>query len=88
MESFLDANLEEGLRNDAKILKGDIADQITAYAAQKQCGLIMIATQGYRGFEKALFGSVADRVLKTAPCPVMTINPSQLGTATFKEVMP
>jgi nucleotide-binding universal stress UspA family protein len=34
-----------------------------------------MGTHGYKGLEKVMFGSVAEKVVKTAPCPVLTINP-------------
>jgi nucleotide-binding universal stress UspA family protein len=39
--------------------------------------MIVIGTHGFKGLEKVLFGSVAEKVTKTAPCPVVTINPYQ-----------
>lgn len=77
MEHFLADHMDESISHTAKILKGDIAAQITQYAAKAKTDLIVIATQSYRGLGRAIFGSVAERVLKTAPCPVMTINPFQ-----------
>jgi len=77
MEAFLEDNLEEGIAHDARILSGDVPAEITRHAKDAGCDLIVIATHGYKGLEKALFGSVAERVVKTAPCPVLTINPYQ-----------
>jgi nucleotide-binding universal stress UspA family protein len=37
--------------------------------------MIIMGTHGYKGLEKVMFGSVAEKVVKTAPCPVLTINP-------------
>ena len=34
-----------------------------------------MATHGVKGLEKILLGSVADRVVKQAPCPVLLFNP-------------
>lgn len=75
MQAFLDENMDETIPHRAQVLHGDAAEQITGHAAQKGSDLIMIATQGFRGLERAIFGSVAERVLKEAPCPVLTINP-------------
>lgn len=77
MTAFLDENMDETVPHRAQVLHGDVAEQITTHAAKNGSDLIMIATQGFRGLERAIFGSVAERVLKTAPCPVMTINPLQ-----------
>ena len=58
-----------------KVLSGDVAEEILTYAAKKKVQLIIMGTHGYKGLERIMFGSVADKVVKTACCPVMTINP-------------
>ncbi len=58
-----------------KVLSGDVAEEILKYADKVKVQLIVIGTHGYKGLEKMMFGSVADKVVKTACCPVMTINP-------------
>lgn len=71
MESFLagDKQLK------ATVLSGDVEEEIILYAEQEGIDLIIMGTHGYKGFEKIMFGSVAAKVVKSAPCPVMTINP-------------
>lgn len=76
MTAFLDENMDDTVPHRAQVLHGDIAEQIIGHAGHNGSDLIMIATQGFRGLERAIFGSVAERVLKNAPCPVLTINPS------------
>lgn len=46
---------------------------ITDYAREKQAHLIVIASHGRSGLEHFLVGSVAERVLRQAPCPVMVV---------------
>ncbi len=58
-----------------KIVVGDAANEIIAYAQEEKIDLIILGTHGRKGLEKALFGSVADRVVKNSPVPVLTINP-------------
>ncbi|MCK5071020.1 MAG: universal stress protein [Desulfocapsa sp.] len=58
-----------------KILVGDVAEQIVDFAGDQDGGLIAMGTHGYKGLEKIRFGSVADKVVKSASCPVLTINP-------------
>jgi len=77
MATFLEDNLDAPVPHRAQILHGEAAEEITAHARANGSDLIMIATQGFRGLERAIFGSVAERVLKNAPCPVLTINPLQ-----------
>ncbi len=80
MESFMEENkamLESfGLTGvKSKVLSGDVSEEILSYAVEINCNLIVMGTHGYKGLERIMFGSVADKVVKTACCPVMTINP-------------
>lgn len=59
----------------SKVLSGDVAEEILSYAAKRKVQLIVMGTHGYKGVERIMFGSVADKVVKTACCAVMTINP-------------
>ena len=82
MNTFLDEKEKEctdkGIPQvDGKILTGDIAEEIMQYGRTNNCDLIIMGTHGYKGFERIIFGSVADKVVKNACCPVMTINPYQ-----------
>jgi nucleotide-binding universal stress UspA family protein len=52
---------------------GGPVDAIVAYAADRSIGLIVIATHGRTGLSHALLGSVAERIVREAPCPVLTI---------------
>jgi nucleotide-binding universal stress UspA family protein len=59
----------------SKVLTGDVSEEILNYAREIDCNLIIMGTHGYKGLERIMFGSVADKVVKNACCPVMTINP-------------
>lgn len=60
---------------DAVVVSGEAAEAILAYARDRQVDLIVIATHGAQGMEKVLLGSVADRVIKGAACPILVFNP-------------
>jgi nucleotide-binding universal stress UspA family protein len=59
----------------SKVLTGDVSEELLQYAQDVRSNLIIMGTHGYKGLERIMFGSVADKVVKTACCPVMTINP-------------
>ena len=59
----------------ASVLPGDASEEIINYIEPNQIDLIIMGTHGRKGLDKVLFGSVAERVVKTAPVPVMVINP-------------
>ena len=51
--------------------------EIVKYAGAHQIDLIVIGTHGHTGWEHLLLGSVAERVVQTSPCPVLTIGPHE-----------
>lgn len=59
----------------SKVLMGDTVDEILLCAKDENCDLIIMGSHGKRGLEKILLGSVAERVLKNADCPVLIIKP-------------
>ena len=61
-------------------LEGRPADQIVRFSAEQSANLIVIATHGYSGFHRFVFGSVTERVVRTAPCPVLAIRPRENRT--------
>jgi nucleotide-binding universal stress UspA family protein len=56
--------------------KGDAARKIVAHAEQRQADLIVMGTHGLGGFERFMLGSVTEKVLRRATCPVMTVPPA------------
>lgn len=56
-----------------EVLEGRAADAITDYAAKADADLVVIATHGLTGLDHLLMGSVSERVVRMAPCPVLTL---------------
>lgn len=56
-------------------------DTILDTAAAMGCGLIVIGTHGHGGVRRAVLGSVADRVSRHSPVPVMLVPPSTVPAA-------
>ena len=52
---------------------GDAAEEITALAREAGCDLIVMGTHGRTGLARWLMGSVAEKVLRHALCPVLTV---------------
>ena len=75
MAEFLTDNLPAGQAGSSKVIVGDVGEEIVAFAAREKIDMIVMGTHGYKGLERVLFGSVAEQVVKTASCPVLTINP-------------
>jgi nucleotide-binding universal stress UspA family protein len=62
-----------GVRAMTVIVEGYAADQIVRVAKARRAHLIVIGTHGRTGFSRMVMGSVATRVIASAPCPVMTV---------------
>jgi nucleotide-binding universal stress UspA family protein len=80
MEEFVESNKEAfaaaGVSEvKSLVLTGDVSEEILQYVQDNKANLIVMGTHGYKGFERIMFGSVADKVVKTSCCPVLTINP-------------
>jgi len=57
---------------------GDPWEEIIYYIHSKSIDLVVMGTHGRKAFDKIVFGSVAERVIKTAPVPVLVVNPYRL----------
>jgi nucleotide-binding universal stress UspA family protein len=80
MDTFIQSNKESitaaGVTDlRSKVTTGDVSEEILQYVRDNNARLIVMGTHGYKGLERIMFGSVADKVVKTSCCPVMTINP-------------
>ena len=60
--------------------------EIIETAAEENVDLIIIATHGHTGVEHILFGSTAEKVVRKAPCPVLTLREPIKGYAFKKEM--
>jgi len=54
-------------------LEGKPADGIIRFAKENEIDLIVIGTRGKRGIERLLLGSVAEQVIRSAPCKVLVV---------------
>ena len=64
---------KSGVRATPALVIGDPSRQIVRTARSLRADLIVVGTHGRRGLTKFFLGSVAERVIATAACPVMTI---------------
>jgi nucleotide-binding universal stress UspA family protein len=73
--------LEEQLRSCQKpdcnaefhLKEGEPAAEILHFAQEAQCDMIAMGTHGRTGLGRLFMGSVAEKILREAPCPVLTI---------------
>jgi nucleotide-binding universal stress UspA family protein len=60
---------------ETRVELGAAAEKILETAKQEGVELIIMGAHGRKGIERAIFGSVADKVVAAAPCPVLTVHP-------------
>jgi nucleotide-binding universal stress UspA family protein len=63
------------------LAEGDPADEIVRAARAQGCDLIVMGTHGRTGLSRLLIGSVAEQVVRTAPCSVLTVKTPGAGKA-------
>jgi len=64
---------EWGVEIHTEMLEGVPANEIVEFAEKKKADLIVMGTTGKTGLERILLGSVAERVIKNAHCPVLVV---------------
>ena len=62
-----------GVRARSVVLEGISYEQIARVARARRADLIVMGTHGRTGFSRFFMGSVAERVIPLAPCPVLTV---------------
>lgn len=54
-------------------LEGEPGPQIAEYATQISAGIIVVPSHGYQGLKRILLGSVAEKIIRLATCPVFVV---------------
>lgn len=75
----LDVSEEYEFRGTRGVVRGLVAPQIVNYATSQDIDLIVMGTHGRRGVAHLLLGSVAEHVVRTAGCPVLTVRSEHRG---------
>ena len=73
---------EEGVETEELLLRGFADEAIVQAALESAADLILMGTHGRRGVGRLFLGSVATRVIATAPCPVLTVRGREAGPET------
>jgi nucleotide-binding universal stress UspA family protein len=74
LDAVLEARAGRGVRLTGLLRQGTVWEEINAVAKEIEADLIVIGTHGRRGLSRALLGSVAESVIRTATRPVLTIH--------------
>ena len=73
LQEVVEKRISEKVRIRTKVVIGEPGDEIVKTAADENADIIVIATHGLTGWRRLIFGSVAEKVVRLAPCPVLTI---------------
>jgi nucleotide-binding universal stress UspA family protein len=65
--------IQDIVKSRTRVETGKAFFEINKVAKQEDVDLIIIATHGHSGIEHAIFGSTAEKVVRKAPCPVLSI---------------
>ncbi len=78
MDGFIQNNFS-GVKAQSHILSGYAAEEILHFAEKEGSDLIVMGTHGRKGIDRILFGSVAEKIVKSATRPVLTLRPQEAG---------
>jgi len=73
VEKMVADEIPDGIRARSVVIKGEPAHEIVRVAGEQQADLIVMSTHGESGWRRFVFGSVAEKVVRLAPCPVLTV---------------
>ena len=73
LENLAKTEIPEGVNVKTILKNGKPFMEIIDAASEEDIDLIIIATHGHSGVEHILFGSTAEKVVRKAPCPVLTL---------------
>jgi nucleotide-binding universal stress UspA family protein len=68
---------DSGIRTQHIVRLGRAWQEVIEIAQEMKCDMIILATHGYTGLKHALLGSVAEKIVRHAPCPVLTVRPEE-----------
>ncbi len=95
LERFVSRTHDSGVTAEICLKEGEAVESILALTAEPAVDLLVMGTHGRRGFERLVLGSVAEKVLRQATCPVLTISrlregehpASENGNVSFKRIL-
>lgn len=76
MKTFVNEHIDESVWVLQAVRSGRPHDEIVRYAQMNGINLIVIATHGRTGISHAIMGSIAEKVVRHSPVPVLTVHPS------------
>jgi nucleotide-binding universal stress UspA family protein len=75
LQSLMEKEIGGRVKSSCAVRTGNPHQEILREAEELGVALIVVATHGHSGVEHMLFGSTADRIVRNARCPVLTVRP-------------
>jgi len=82
LDEVVTLKVPKGVKSCALVAHGSPAEEIVRIAADEDADIIVIGSHGLTGWRHIVFGSVAERVVRLAPCAVLTIRAPKKEVAT------
>ena len=73
LDRLVQENKLQALRTQTEVRQGTPYQEIADYAREKEIDLIVMGTHGRTGLVHLLLGSITEKVIRWAPCPVLTV---------------
>ena len=73
LEKIADRYKAEGLKVETVLLKGKVADKLVDYIKESDADITVIASHGRSGIGRWIYGSVADRLLRSVCMPILMV---------------
>jgi nucleotide-binding universal stress UspA family protein len=77
LQALMEKEIGGRVQSSCTVRTGNPHQEILREAEELGVAMIVVATHGHSGVEHMLFGSTADRIVRNARCPVLTIRPEQ-----------
>jgi nucleotide-binding universal stress UspA family protein len=74
LQEFINKNTDNQVQPEIVVMQGMAADSILTFAQAHRVDVIVMGTHGRRGYDRLMLGSVTDRVMRRAPCPVLAVS--------------
>ena len=78
MDKVCENQLQSCPNFQKRVVSGDTVDEILKVIESEDIDLLIMGTHGRKGLEHTIFGSVAEKVVKKSPAPVLVINPYKI----------
>ena len=76
LQERIDKHIPETVSARTLVVHGEAAHEIVRAAIEEECDLIVMSTHGATGWRERIFGSVTEKVVRHAECPVLTVHRS------------